>query len=219
MPDLRSQSSEEQRSKPAARINARWRSKFLQNFGFLLTAIVRDRFFDVKKLDCDSSELMNGSALAARDRSVCSQDAPPCGLYPARVNYDWPAIDWPTLAGRGDDGVLQSRSIDPVPARSGTDWDYSSRQYRAHRPSIAAMSRTCSSESHSGQDCNKRTMDSFVARQRVFRCRPLRRKRPECVAKVSRPSPDDQLLQRSIARAASIYSRTAATRVRTVYIS
>src|ERR1700747_3747374 len=99
MPDLRSQSSEEQRSKPAARINARWRSKFLQNFGFLLTAIVRDRFFDVKKLDCDSSELMNGSALAARDRSVCSQDAPPCGLYPARGNY-WLAGYWLAYPGR-----------------------------------------------------------------------------------------------------------------------
>jgi len=42
---------------------------------------------------------MNGSALAARDRSVCSQDAPPCGLYPARVNY-WLAGYWLAAPGR-----------------------------------------------------------------------------------------------------------------------
>jgi hypothetical protein len=103
MPDLRAQSPKEQQLEPAfpprshatARINARWRSKFLQNFGFLLTAIVRD-FFDVEKLDCDSSEVYERAgvcrARSHRLRLSCAAAQPLSGHGGLSIGWPGPIV-------------------------------------------------------------------------------------------------------------------------------
>jgi hypothetical protein len=111
----------------------------------------------------------------------------------------------PALTFRpADEFFDEPSSADAVLARPGTDSLHNSRQHRARRPSIAAMSRTCSFESRLGRYRNRRTTDSSVVPQRAFRCRRLRpigRKFPEHAAKVSRPSPRHELLRESIAYA------------------
>ena len=66
-----------------------------------------------------------------------------------------------------NDDASATECRDVIPVRMDTDWVHSSRQSLAHRPSIVAMLRICSSGSHPSPDRNRRTMDSF-APQRAF---------------------------------------------------